>query len=277
MTLTHRSQLVAALGGAVLGDMRPSDTLTATLPLFHAGGTIFCSLSVFMAGAGLLAMSPAGLRNPAMVQGFWRLAAHYGATLVGGVPTSVGAVLEVPLEGADISAVQGRVHRCGVDPAGGPRALPPVTGCNLFEVYGMTEASGLIAVDSVAECRGVPGRSAGRLPYTEVLVRRLGADGLPGESCAPHEIGVITVRGPHVSPGYRNPDHDPGVFDDGELNTGDLGYTDESGAPLHRRPGQGPDHPEWPQHRPADDRERDGRPSGRGAGRRGGHARRLRR
>jgi fatty-acyl-CoA synthase len=77
---THRSQLVAALGGAVLGDMRASDTLTATLPLFHVGGTIFCGLSAFMAGMGLLVMSPGGLRNPAMVSGFWRLAAQYRAT-----------------------------------------------------------------------------------------------------------------------------------------------------------------------------------------------------
>ena len=40
---------------------------------------------------------------------------------------------------------------------------------------------------------------------------------------------MITVRGPHVSPGYRNLAHDAGVFDGGRLNTGDLGYTDESG------------------------------------------------
>ncbi len=44
---------------------------------------------------------------------------------------------------------------------------------------------------------------------------------------------MITVRGPHVSPGYRNPEHDVGVFDGaGGLNTGDLGYVDEQGA-LH--------------------------------------------
>ena len=71
---------MAAFGGAVLGDMRPSDTLTATLPLFHVGGTISCRLSAFMAGVGLLIMSPGGLRNPAMVQGFWRLAGQYGAS-----------------------------------------------------------------------------------------------------------------------------------------------------------------------------------------------------
>lgn len=228
VALTHRSQLVAALGGAVLGDMRPTDTLTATLPLFHVGGTVFCALSLFMAGAGLLVMSPGGLRNPAMVQGYWRLAAQYGATLVGAVPTSVGAVLEVPVGDVDLGTV--RAGFCGaasLPPAVGER-FRQVIGCGLFEVYGMTEASGLIAIDPVAGEGGV-GSVGWALPYTKVVVCRLEADGRLGAPCAPHEIGVITVRGPHVSPGYRNPEHDTGVFADGVLNSGDLGYTDEQG------------------------------------------------
>jgi fatty-acyl-CoA synthase len=228
---THRSQLVAALGGAVLCNMRPTDTLTATLPLFHVGGTICCALSAFMAGMGLLVMSPGGLRNPAMVQGFWRLAAQYRATVVGGVPTAVGAVLEVPLAGADLSAV--RAGFCGaasLPPAVGER-FRQVTGRNLFEVYGMTEASGLIAIDPVAGSGGA-GSVGYALPYTRVVVRRLEADGQLGAACAPHEIGVITVQGPHVSPGYRNPEHDAGVIHGGVLNSGDLGYTDDSGR-LH--------------------------------------------
>ena len=225
---THRSQLVAALGGAVLGDMRPSDTLTATLPLFHVGGTIFCALSAFMAGIGLLVMSPGGLRNPAMVQGFWHLVAQHGATLVGAVPTSVGAVLEVPLDGADLGAV--RAGFCGAAslPTAVGERFRQVTGCGLFEVYGMTEASGLIAIDPVAGAGGV-GSVGWALPYTEVLVRRLEADGRLGPTCAIGEIGVITIRGPHVSPGYRNPEHDKGVFEQGVLNSGDLGYTDADG------------------------------------------------
>jgi len=226
---THRSQLVAALGGVVLGDMREDDILTGTLPLFHVGGTIFCALSVFMAGSSLLVMSPGGLRNPAMVQGFWRLVARHRASLVGAVPTSVGAVLESPLEGADLAAV--RAGFCGA------ASLPPatrerfrqVTGKNLFEVYGMTEASGLIAIDAVAGGGGA-GSVGWALPYTRVVVCRIEADGQLGAPCEAHEIGVITVRGPHVSPGYRNPAHDAGVFvARGVLNSGDLGYTDEDG------------------------------------------------
>ena len=228
VTHTHRSQLVAALGGVVLGDMRPTDTLTATLPLFHVGGTIFCALSAFMAGTGLLIMSPGGLRNPAMVQGFWRLSSQYGATLVGAVPTAMGAVLESPLDGADLGAV--RAGFCGaasLPPAVGER-FRKVTGHGLHEIFGMTEASGLVAIDPVAGEGGV-GSVGWALPYTRVVVCRLGADGRLGEACAPHEIGVITVRGPHVSPGYRNPEHDTGIFENGVLNSGDLGYTDDEG------------------------------------------------
>ncbi|MBB3175682.1 AMP-binding protein [Variovorax sp. Sphag1AA] len=225
---THRSQLVAALGGAVLGDLRPTDTLTATLPLFHVGGTIFCGLSGFMAGIGLLVMSPGGLRNPAMVQGYWRLAARYGATLVGAVPTSIGAVLEVPLDGADLSAVRAGFSGAASLPSAVRERFRQVVGLGLFEVYGMTEASGLIAIDPVAG-EGGAGSVGWALPYTRVEVRRLEASGRLGPVCAPGEIGVITARGPHISPGYRNPEHDAGVFDDGTLNSGDLGYTDARG------------------------------------------------
>jgi len=228
---THRSQLVSALGGAALGDMRPTDTLTATLPLFHVGGTIFCALSAFMAGMGLLVMSPAGLRNPAMVQGYWRLVGRHGATLVGAVPTSVGAVLEVPADPADLRTV--RAGFCGAAslPAAVRERFLQVTGRPLYEVYGMTEASGLIAMDPVAGAGGA-GSVGFALPYTRVEVRRLQPDGQPGAPCEPGEIGVVVVSGPHVSPGYRDPAHDAGVFVHGRLLSGDLGFLDAQGR-LH--------------------------------------------
>ena len=133
-----------------------------------------------MAGMGLLVMSPGGLRNPAMVQGFWRLVAQYRATLVGAVRTSVGApVLEVPLEAAT-SARCAPLLRRRVAAAGGATTLPaghrlqPVRG-----LWGMTEASGLIAVDAAGGDGGA-GSVGWALPYTEVVVCRLQADGRPG-------------------------------------------------------------------------------------------------
>jgi len=228
---THRNQLVAALGGAALGDMRGTDTLTATLPLFHVGGTVYCGLSAFMAGVGLLVMSPSGMRNPTMVSGFWRLIAQHRATLVGAVPTSMGAVLEVPLDGADISAMRAGFTGAASLPLAVGAEFRRVTGRGLFEIYGMTEASGLIAIDPVGG-EGAVGSVGWALPYTEVVVRRLDGNGRLGAVCGTNEIGVVTVRGPHVSPGYRDPQHDASVFEGGVLNSGDLGYLDEQGR-LH--------------------------------------------
>jgi fatty-acyl-CoA synthase len=229
VTHTHRGQLAAALGGAVLAGMSSDDVLTASLPLFHVGGAIFCGLSCFLAGVDLIVMSPSGMRNPAMVSGFWRIVERYGVTLAAAVPTSVGAVLEVPVGESDIRSI--RAGFCGAAslPLAVGERFRHVTGKNLYEVYGMTEASGIIAVDPPAG-PGAIGSVGFRLPYTQVVVRRLNADGALGETCVEGEVGVLTLSGPTVSPGYRTGEHNRGVFlPDDVLNTGDLAYTDATG------------------------------------------------
>ena len=228
---THAGQLAAAFGGMALAGMRPGDVLTAALPLFHVGGTVFCGLSSFLAGVQLLVMSPGGMRNPAMVSQFWRIVDTYKVTLAGAVPTSMGAVLDVPVGDADISSIRSGFCGAASLPLAIGERFRQVTGRGLYEVYGMTEASGLIAIDPTEGPGGV-GSVGFALPYTKVRTRRLEADGL-GADCEPGEVGVVTVSGPHVSPGYRNPEHDAGVFlAAGELNSGDLGFFDGTGR-LH--------------------------------------------
>jgi fatty-acyl-CoA synthase len=144
------------------------------------------------------------------------------------VPTSIGAVLEVPLDGADMGSVRAGFTGAASLPLAVGERFRQVTGKTLYEVYGMTEASGLLAIDPPAG-PGVPGSVGFPLPYTQLLVRRLNPDGSPGEACPPGDVGVVTLRGPTVAPGYRNPAHDHGVFLDGTLNTGDLGYVDDTG------------------------------------------------
>jgi len=225
---THRSQLVATFGGASMCGYTPDDIVTATLPLFHVAGTIVSGLSAFMAGTELLIMSPGGLRNPAIVEGFWRLVGQYKATLVGGVPTAIGAVLQVPVGDNDISSLRVGLTGAALLPPAVGKLFKEVTGCNLHEIFGMTEASGLVSIDPLRGPGGV-GSVGWPLPYTQVDVLRLDADGGLGEVCAVDEIGVITIRGDHISPGYRDPDHNDGVFNEGVLNSGDLGYKDEQG------------------------------------------------
>ena len=229
VTHTHRSQLVAAFGGAAMCGYTSDDIMTATLPLFHVAGTIVAGLSAFMAGVELVVMTPAGLRNPAIVEGFWRLVADHKVTVVGGVPTAVGAILQIPVGDNDISAIRtGLTGAALLPPAVGAR-FKEVTGCHLHEILGMTEASGLVSIDPLAG-PGTVGSVGWPLPYTQVNILRLNDDGSLGAPCATDEIGVIAITGDHISPGYRDPKHNAGVFDAGRLNSGDLGYKDDQGC-----------------------------------------------
>ena len=136
--------------------------------------------------------------------------------------------MQVPVGGHDISALRGGLTGAALLPPAVGKRFREVTGHNLYEILGMTEASGLISIDPLCGS-GAVGSVGWPLPYTQVDILRLNADGSLGEVCAVREIGVIAISGDHISPGYRDPDHNDGVFIDGVLNSGDLGYKDEQG------------------------------------------------
>jgi fatty-acyl-CoA synthase len=224
---THRNQIVAAFGASVLYDLGETDKLTNSLPLFHVGGAISVGLSCFLAGANVIVMSPSGMRNPLMVRNFWRIVARTGATVIGGVPTALAALLNVPVD-ADISSARFTITGASMLPRAVGEKIQAMTGTRIHEIIGMTETAGVLAV-APASGESVLGSVGYRIPYTDVVVRKLGADGFLGGPCAPHEIGVLTISGPHVTPGYRDPSHNASSLRDGWLDSGDLAYTDEEG------------------------------------------------
>ena len=224
-----------------------SDILTATFPLFHVAGTIVAGLSVFMASAQMLIMSPAGLRNPAIVEDFWRLTAQYKATLVAGVPTALGAVLQTRVGEYDISAVRAGLTGAALLPPAVGHQFTEVTGCTLFEILGMTEASGLISIDPACG-DGATGSVGWALPYTQVDVLRQNANGTLGQACDVGEIGVIAISGDHVSPGYSDPKHNNNVFNDGAAKFRRSGIQGFTGAALHCWSIKRSDYPQRPQY-----------------------------
>jgi fatty-acyl-CoA synthase len=227
VTHTHRNQIVAAFGAAVLYDLGETDNLTNSLPLFHVGGAISVGLSCFLAGSNVIVLSPSGMRNPLMVKNFWRIVARTNATAIGGVPTALSALLNVPVD-ADISSARYALTGASMLPRAVGQKFQAMTGRKIHEIIGMTETAGVLAIDP-ARGEAVLGSVGYRIPYTEVVVRKFGTDGLLGEPCAPHEIGVLTIAGPHVTPGYRDPSHNMSSLRDGRLDSGDLAYTDEDG------------------------------------------------
>ena len=220
---THRNQLAAAYGGACAAAASTDDVIVNGLPMFHVASAIFCSLAMFVAGAEVVILSPAGFRNPKIVSDFWRIVERTGTTIVGGVPAALSAVVKVDPQGADLSRV--RVNFCGASLL--PRAVAEqterLTGKPVREVYGMTECGGVICVDPVSRPR-VIGSAGCPIPFCEVEARALDGTSASGEP------GMLVVRGPNVTPGYKDAAQSATLFTaDGWLITGDLGYVDTTG------------------------------------------------
>lgn len=136
-------------------------------------------------------------------------------------------MIDVPVGHADLSKLRIGFTGASSIPASVEDRFEAMAGVRLSQVYGMTESSGLLAIDPVAG-PGARGSVGVALPFLDVKVLRQEADGL-GEECEPGEIGLIVATGAPVSPGYRNPAHNGGTLRDGTLETGDLGYRDQDG------------------------------------------------
>ena len=172
---TNRNQLTAALGCAMLLGLDENDKLTNGFPLFHVGGTVACSLAFFLRGAEVIMLSPSGFRNPVMVSRYWHIVERQRATLIGGVPTALAAVLGVPLAGS-LQSVRAGIVGAASTPRGVAEQFTRVTGKPLHEVLGMTESGGATAIDPTSGTATI-GSVGLRLPYTQLRVRHRGRDG----------------------------------------------------------------------------------------------------
>ncbi|HYD61661.1 MAG TPA: AMP-binding protein [Noviherbaspirillum sp.] len=229
VTHTHQNQLSAAYGAAVAANLIPSDVITNGFPMFHVAGTIFCSLSQLMAGAGILILSAGGFRNPAMIRNFWRIVQQYRVTIAGAVPTALSAIVDQDPGDADISSLRVVMSGASSLPRSVAERAERITGCQVRELLGMTETGGVIATEAAWQER-VLGSAGHPIPFVEMEARRMEMDGSLGRRCEADETGVFVIRGPNVTAGYKNPAHNAGAFtEDGWLVSGDLGYLDVPG------------------------------------------------
>lgn len=221
--LTHGNQIHAAWSFAQVHGLDEHDVVIDGFPLFHVGGTITAGLSVLAAGGHIVVPSPYGLRKPEVVHDYWRIVERYRATIVGGVPTSIASLAEVPIDGCDVSSVRMALTGGATLPRAVGERFESGTGILLYETYGMTETAAAIAFNPGRGER-VPGSVGFRAPYAVTLIAR--RDNANGWSpCPPLVSGSVLVRGPQVFPGYVDPEHNQGVLGaDGWLVTGDIGY-----------------------------------------------------
>lgn len=223
--LRHRAVAYKAWCYTLVLETAADHVVFAGSPLFHIGGIIFHTINTLAHGATTLVLGPRGFRNKAIVQSYWKLVERYGVTDLFGVPTTLSALANVPVD-ADISSLRpyAMTGSAGL-PVAVSRYFAEKVGVRLLCNYGMTENTATIALPPRD---GDPkfGSAGFRFPYTQIRIVRFGDDGKTSD-CGTDEIGNIIIKGPGVMPGYLDESRNVDCFvDDGWFVTGDLGRFD---------------------------------------------------
>ncbi len=225
---THANQVHAAWSLAQLFDLNEQDIALNGFPLFHVGGTSTIGLSVLASAGHVVMLTPKGFRNPDTISNIWGLVERYSATVLGGVPTAIGAMSESAVGDADISTL--RFVLTGGAPL--PKAIAmrfeAATGVPLLEQYGMTETNAALATTPLHgdNKRGSVGL---RCPFSELAIMKIDEAG-DWVTCERGEVGLVACKGPQVVSGYLDAAHTAEAFTpDGALISGDMGYLDEDG------------------------------------------------
>ena len=113
--------------------------------------------------------------------------------------------------------------------------------------YGLTETSSVTSMNSGGDYVAKPDSVGPPVPVTDVAVV---PEDFAGEEpddtipSGPDVRGELWIKGPQVVRGYwHRPEETAQVFTRGWLHTGDVARLDDGELHLHRRPGQGHDHP----------------------------------
>jgi acyl-CoA synthetase (AMP-forming)/AMP-acid ligase II len=191
------------------------------MPLFHIHGLIAATLSSLNAGASVVCTPGFNALT------FFAQLTEFRPTWYTAVPTMHQAILGRAARNADaIAGARLRFIRSS------SASLPPQVmteleatfGVPLIEAYGMTEAAHQMASNPLPPRPRYAG-SVGIAAGPEVAIMDEQGALLPAGS-----VGEVVIRGPNVTPGYRNnPQANASAFTNGWFRTGDQGVLDEAG------------------------------------------------
>jgi acyl-CoA synthetase (AMP-forming)/AMP-acid ligase II len=197
------------------------------MPLFHVGGTSWALGSMSAGGRTIIVREPVPGALLGVIESRQATHAYF-------VPAMIGMLLADPAR-ARVALRSLQVLAYGGAPLPGPlmeRTLGVLPVTPLYEVYGMTETSGVLCVLGPEEHRDPRcprlRASAGRpLPGNEVRV----VDPATGTDVRPGEVGEFWVRSDQVMAGYWNMPEATreAITPGGWLRTGDAGRIDGEG------------------------------------------------
>ncbi len=213
----NASQLHRWFLGVQSGEQR----VLAVLPLFHVFAmTVNMNLGIRIAAEIILLPR-------FTIESLLKTIARRRPTFFPGVPTLFNALLHYPkLERYDLSCIANAISGGAGLPGPVHEAFENLTGGNLFEGYGLSEASPVVTCNPITGGNRV-GSIGLPLPGTEIAIRSLDDRDV---EVPLGERGEICLRGPQVMAGYwQRPEASAETLRHGWLHTGDVGYMDEDG------------------------------------------------
>jgi len=203
-------------------DLEPGrERVLAVLPLFHVFGmTAVMNLGLYC-GSELLLLPRFKLAEALAV------IAREKPTVLMGVPTIYSAINESKERAKyDLSSLKYCVSGGAPLPMAIKTKFEKLTGCNLVEGYGLTEAGPVCTINPVD---GLSKAGSAGLPLPATFIEVVSIDD-PTKVLPLGEIGEVVVSGPQVMAGYWNQeDETRAQLSNGRLRTGDVGRIDEDG------------------------------------------------
>jgi acyl-coenzyme A synthetase/AMP-(fatty) acid ligase len=126
-----------------------NDVVLSPLPLFHVFGAYPILMGAVFSGCHLILPTPAGYRGDDVFKNFWKLVARWKVTFVTTVPTAAAALMQVRVN-ADISSLKNVFCGSAPMPVQTFKKFQEVTGVEIIEGYGMTEATCIVSVNPKA-------------------------------------------------------------------------------------------------------------------------------
>jgi len=224
--LSHSGLFAGARTNCAIANVRTTDRLLITMPLFHIGATIMY-LGYSVVGATIV------LHRSFDATASLRAIEAEGITHIHTAPTMVHQLLEAAASGGfDTSSLTNILYSSSPMSEALLRRAIDRFGTIFTQIYGLTECVGGTALQAAQHVLSGDAKDVGRLasagqPNIDCFIRIVDDN---GRDCASGEVGEIVLAGPSIMQGYwNNTSLTRRVLRDGWFHTGDLGCLDDEG------------------------------------------------